>query len=84
MSDLITVDLTGVMEVGLQRSQRTDDGKLHPSTHLAAPLRHAQLDRAGAPKRPRPFAEEITLHIGTTIHEVAAQRDAPTGRPVHG
>ena len=69
MNDLISVDLAGIMEVELQRSQRLDDGKLHPSTHLAAPLRHAQLDRAGAPKKPRPFAEEMTLHIGTTIHE---------------
>jgi hypothetical protein len=69
VNDLITVDLAGIMEVELQRSQRPDDGKLHPSSHLAAPLRHAQLDRAGAPKKPRPFAEEMTLHIGTSIHE---------------
>ena len=65
--DLLTVDLAGVIDAGI-RSDR-DDGMLHPSTHLAAPLRHAQLDRAGAPKPQRPFADQMTLHIGTMIHE---------------
>jgi hypothetical protein len=65
--ELLSVDMAGILDSGI-RSDR-DDGKLHPSTHLAAPLRHAQLDRAGAPKKERPFADQMTLHIGTLVHE---------------
>lgn len=67
MRELLSIDLPGVIEAGINSDR--DDGKLHPSTHLAAPLRHAQLDRAGAPKRPRSFGNQMTLHIGTLVHE---------------
>jgi hypothetical protein len=65
--DLLTIDLPGVLDAGIRGDR--DDGMLHPSTHLAGPLRHAQLDRAGAPKAERPFADQMTLHIGTLVHE---------------
>lgn len=67
MRDLLSVDLAGILDAGVHSDR--DDGMLHPSSHLAAPLRHAQLDRAGAPKRERPFADQMTLHIGTLVHE---------------
>lgn len=56
------------MEQEFQRSHRADDGKLHASS-AAAPLRHVQLAAAGAPKLARSFADEMTLHLGTAIHE---------------
>jgi hypothetical protein len=65
--DLLTVDLEGILDEWV-RDER-NDGFLHPSEHLAAPLRHAQLSAAGAPKRKRPFDEQIVLKIGQMIHE---------------
>jgi hypothetical protein len=67
LRDLLSVDLAGIMNEAIRGDR--DDGMLHPSTHFASPLRHAQLDMAGAPKRERPFADQFTLHIGTMVHE---------------
>jgi hypothetical protein len=67
MRDLLTVDLAGVLDSAIRGDRH--DGLLHPSTHLAGSLRHAQLDLAGAPKRERPFADQMTLQIGTLVHE---------------
>lgn len=68
MPDLLSVDFSAVMATEFARTQRADDGKLHASS-ASSPLRHAQLEAAGAPKKPRSFGDEITLGIGTMIHE---------------
>lgn len=67
MSDILSVDLTAVMRGEFDKSDR-DDGKLHASS-ASVPLRHAQLEAAGAPKKPRSFADSMTLQIGTLVHE---------------
>lgn len=68
MADLLSIDFSSVMATEFARTQRADDGKLHASS-AGSPLRHAQLEAAGAPKKPRSFGDEITLGIGTMIHE---------------
>lgn len=83
MSDsLLPVDLTGIIAAELDEGDRGDDGLLHPSTHLAAPLRHAQLDRAGAPKKPRPLIDQIVLHTGTMWHKQLGEWLVKNGVPV--
>lgn len=83
MSDsLLPIDLTGLIASELDEGDRGDDGLLHPSTHLAAPLRHAQLDRAGAPKKPRPLIDQIVLHTGTMWHQQLGQWLVKNGVPV--
>jgi hypothetical protein len=83
MSDgLLPVDLTGIIEAELAEGDRGDDGLLHPSTHLAAPLRHAQLDRAGAPRKPRPLIDRIVLHTGTLWHKQLGEWLIKNGVPV--
>lgn len=67
MADLLSVDLTAVMQGEFDKSNR-QDGKLHASS-ASSPLRHAQLEAAGAPKKPRAFGDAITLQIGTLVHE---------------
>ena len=81
-NSLLPVDLTGIIEVELTEGDRPDDGLLHPSTHLAAPLRHAQLDRAGAPKKPRPLIEHIVLYTGTMWHRQLGEWLVKNGVPV--
>ena len=79
---LLPVDLTGLIAAELDEGNRGDDGLLHPSTHLAAPLRHAQLDRAGAPKKPRPLVDQIVLHTGTMWHKQLGKWLVKNGVPV--
>lgn len=67
MPDLLSVDLTAVMQTEFDKSNRSDN-KLHASS-ASSPLRHAQLEAAGAPKKPRAFGDAITLQIGTLVHE---------------
>lgn len=68
MQSVLPFDLTEIIEHELTAGDRAPDGLLHPSTHLSGPLRHAQLDLAGAPKKPRPIIDRIVLHTGTMWH----------------
>jgi hypothetical protein len=79
---LLPIDLTGLIAAELDEGDRGDDGLLHPSTHLAAPLRHAQLDRAGAPKKPRPLVDQIVLYTGTLWHRQLGEWLVKNGVPV--
>jgi hypothetical protein len=81
-NSLLPVDLTGIIAAELAAGDRGDDGLLHPSTHLAAPLRHAQLDRAGAPKKERPLIDRIVLHTGTMWHTQLGEWLVKNGVPV--
>lgn len=67
MTDILSVDFDAIMRAEFDKSNRSD-GKLHASS-ASSPLRHAQLEAAGAPKKPRSFGDAITLQIGTLIHE---------------
>lgn len=69
MSKLLPVDLGEVIHEELLRARRPDDGLLHASSHLVAPLRHVQLELAGAPKLPRGVVDEIVLNTGTMWHD---------------
>lgn len=69
MADLLPFDLTEVIHAELERDRRAPDGKLHPSSHLSGPLRHAQLDMAGAPQHRNSLVSEVTLMTGTLWHE---------------
>lgn len=69
MSELLPFDLTEVLHAELDAQRRNPDGMLHPSTHLSNPLRHAQLDMAGAPQERNPLVSEVTLMTGTMWHE---------------
>lgn len=79
---LLPIDLTGIIAAELAAEERADDGLLHPSTHLAAPLRHAQLDKAGAPKKPRPLIDRIVLETGTMWHRRIGEMLVKNGVPV--
>lgn len=81
LPSVFPIDFAGLLEAELEAGERADDGLLHPSTHLAAPLRHAQLDRAGAPKKPRSLIDRIVLHTGTMWHAQIAQWFIRNGIP---
>jgi hypothetical protein len=81
-NSLLPVDLNGIIAAELDKHEFGDDGLLHPSTHLASNLRHAQLDRAGAPKKPRPLIERIVLHTGTMWHKQLGEWLVKNGVPV--
>lgn len=49
-----------------------DDGLLHAS-ELADPLRHVQLRMAGAPRKPKTFAEMVVLETGKMWHKRLAE-----------
>ena len=49
-----------------------DDGLLHAS-ELADPLRHVQLRMAGAPAKPKTFAEMVVLETGKMWHKRLAE-----------
>ena len=51
------------------RARRPNDFLLHASSHIESPLRHVQLDVAGAPKVKSEVLSEITLWTGTMWHE---------------
>jgi hypothetical protein len=78
---LLPIDLTGLIKAELDEGDRGDDGLLHPSTHLDA-LRHAQLDRAGAPKKQRPLVDQIVLYTGTLWHRQLGEWLVKNGVPV--
>ena len=78
---LLPIDLNEVIEEELTRQRRDPDGLLHASSHLVAPLRHVQLDLAGAPQKPRPVIDEIVLMTGTMWHEWIANTLRKLGLP---
>jgi hypothetical protein len=69
LSDVLPVDLAGVLHTELDNERRPPDGLLHASTHLEGSLRHAQLDVAGAPKIRETFVRGMPLWMGSLIHE---------------
>lgn len=69
MAELLPFDLTSVLHAELDNQRRAPDGLLHPSTHLNGPLRHAQLDMAGAPQERNSLVSEVTLMTGTMWHD---------------
>lgn len=69
MSELLSVDLAGILHEELTNERRPPDGLLHASSHLEGSLRHAQLDIAGAPRLPESFVRGMPLWMGTLIHE---------------
>lgn len=82
MTDLLPFDLTEVLHEELDRMRRSPDGMLHPSTHLNTPLRHAQLDMAGAPQRRNPLVSEVTLMTGTMWHAWIGETLTRLGLPL--
>lgn len=66
---LLPFDLTEVVHEELARQRRPNDFLLHASSHIDGPLRHTQLDVAGAPKVKSELLSEITLFTGTMWHE---------------
>ena len=79
---LLPVSLTDIIEHELDEGDRGDDGLLHPSEHLSNSLRHAQLERAGAPKKPRPLIDRIVMHTGTMWHRQLGDWLVKNGVPV--
>jgi hypothetical protein len=61
--------LIDLIQEELRKSKREPDGMLHPSSHLLAPLRHVQLELAGAPKVESELLSDITLETGTMWHK---------------
>lgn len=82
MTDLLPFDLTEILHAELDALRRSPDGMLHPSSHLNNPLRHAQLDMAGAPERRNSLVSEITLMTGTMWHEWIGATLKRLGLPV--
>lgn len=82
MNDLLPFDLTEVLHAELDSARRNPDGLLHPSTHLSNPLRHAQLDMAGAPMERRPLVDEVVLMTGTLWHDLIGGMLKRLGLPV--
>lgn len=82
MTELLPFDLTEVLHEELDLLRRNPDGLLHPSTHLSGPLRHAQLDMAGAPTNRRPLVDEVVLMTGTMWHEIIGGMLKRLGLPV--
>ncbi len=82
MTELLPFDLTDMLHAELDAMRRSPDGLLHPSTHLSGPLRHAQLDMAGAPQNRRPLVDEVVLMTGTLWHEVIGAMLKRLGLPV--
>lgn len=81
-NDLLPFDLAEIIHAELDRLRRADDGMLHPSTHLNNPLRHAQLDMAGAPQKRNSLVSEITLMTGTMWHAWIGETLTRLGLPV--
>lgn len=69
MTELLPFDLTEVLAAELDTARKSPDGLLHPSSHLSTPLRHTQLDMAGAPTERRPVVDEVVLMTGTMWHD---------------
>ena len=63
------------------RNRRPPDGLLHCSSHMTGSLRHAMLDVAGAPKIQSEFASDMTLDIGTYMHDRTARAIVRSGWP---
>jgi hypothetical protein len=69
LSAPLPFDLGEIIHEELARSSRPNDYLLHASSHINGPLRHTQLEVAGAPKKQRDVMSEITLMTGTLWHE---------------
>jgi hypothetical protein len=53
---------------GLEGDKRKKDNLLHCSSHLTAPLRHVQLEMAGAPTVGESLASTVRMKTGTLWH----------------
>ena len=82
MAELLPFDLTEIIHAELEGARRAPDGLLHPSTHLAGPLRHAMLNAAGAPENRNPLTTEVALMTGTLWHQWIGDTLTRLGLPV--
>src|SRR5690242_2510935 len=67
-----TLGLLDLLHEDLSVDTWGDDGLLHAS-ELADPLRHVQLRMAGAPAKPKTFAEMVVLETGKMWHKRLAE-----------
>ncbi len=81
MSSLLEFDLGEILEEELRRQRRPEDGLLHASSHITAPLRHVQLDLAGAPKQDNELIALVRMYTGTMWHEFMANTVRRLGVP---
>lgn len=65
----LPIDLNEILHEALKANQKQPDGLLHCSSHITAPLRHVQLEMAGAPQRPNALTNDIRLQTGNLWHE---------------
>jgi len=83
MSDnILPFDFGEVISTELTRANRDNDHLAHASSHIKGSLRHAALDVAGAPKKPRSIIDQITLQTGTMWHEYIATTMSRLGIPI--
>lgn len=82
MSALLPFDLTEIVYEELLSGRRSNDGLLHASSHMVGPLRHAQLDVAGAPSLPEGLIRQVPMWTGTMWHEWLQGRLKQLGVPV--
>lgn len=57
----------------MRKPDRPGPKRLYLSSHLATPLRHVQLEFAGAPMRQHSFMDLVAFQTGTLWHEHVAQ-----------
>lgn len=81
MSDLLPFNLTEIVYEELLNQRRSNDGLMHSSSHMVGPLRHAQLDVAGAPKLPESLIRQIPMWTGTMWHDWIQARIKALGIP---
>ena len=80
---MIPFDLAAIIDYSMEQESKMDDGMLHPSTHLATPLRHAQLEyHHGSTGYKRTTAENVRLMTGTMWHEYMHNALRRAGVPV--
>lgn len=65
---MLPLDVERLLADALKAERRPPDGLLHASSHLLAPMRHVQLELAGAPQKPRDLVGDVRLKTGTFWH----------------
>jgi hypothetical protein len=68
MSGPMESDILNILKEGLEGDRREKDNLLHCSSHLTAPLRHVQLEMAGAPTVGESLASTVRMKTGTLWH----------------
>lgn len=78
---LLPFDLGELIYEELLAQRRGNDGLLHSSSHMVGPLRHVQLDVAGAPKLPEGLIRQVPMYTGTMWHAWLNDRIKSLGIP---